>query len=129
MAIKDNSDEVLKEVDRLIRQKLRIAALLVERKAKQLCPVLTGTLRRSIISNWYGATGSRTAKWPAIPKKGVKAGKTTIAPQMEKKAVVGSNVEYAPFVEMGTSKMTARPFLRPALEACRNEIKRIFGAK
>ncbi len=32
---------------------------------------------------------------------------------------VGSAVFYAPFVELGTSRMAARPFLRPALEAAR----------
>ncbi len=30
---------------------------------------------------------------------------------------VGTNVFYAPFVELGTSRMQARPFLRPALKA------------
>lgn len=34
-------------------------------------------------------------------------------------ADVGSAVFYAPFVEYGTSRMEARPFLRPALEAAR----------
>lgn len=29
---------------------------------------------------------------------------------------IGSNVEYAPYVELGTSKMQARPFLKPAVE-------------
>lgn len=32
---------------------------------------------------------------------------------------IGSNVVYAPFVELGTSRMAARPYLRPALEAAR----------
>lgn len=32
---------------------------------------------------------------------------------------VGSSVFYAPFVELGTSRMAARPFLRPALQAAR----------
>lgn len=32
---------------------------------------------------------------------------------------VGSAVEYAPYVELGTSRMAARPFLRPALDAAR----------
>lgn len=32
---------------------------------------------------------------------------------------VGSAVEYAPFLELGTARMAARPFLRPALEAAR----------
>lgn len=34
-------------------------------------------------------------------------------------ADVGSNVFYAPFVELGTSRMAPRPFLVPALEAGR----------
>ena len=32
---------------------------------------------------------------------------------------IGSAVEYAPYVELGTSRAHARPFLRPALEAAR----------
>ena len=32
---------------------------------------------------------------------------------------IGSAVHYAPYVELGTSRMAARPFLRPALEAAR----------
>lgn len=32
---------------------------------------------------------------------------------------VGTAVEYAAFVEIGTSRMGARPYLRPALEAAR----------
>lgn len=34
-------------------------------------------------------------------------------------ADIGSAVTYAPFLELGTSQMAARPFLRPALEAAR----------
>jgi HK97 gp10 family phage protein len=34
-------------------------------------------------------------------------------------ADVGTNVHYAPFVELGTTRMRARPFLRPALAAAR----------
>jgi len=98
--MKDNTNNILNEADRLIKQKLTLAALLVERTAKQLCPVDTGTLRRSITH--------------------------VIAPD-RKSASIGSNVEYAPYVEMGTVKMTAKPYLRPALEANRAQIKRIFS--
>lgn len=34
-------------------------------------------------------------------------------------AVIGSNVEYAGYVEIGTERMAARPYLRPALVAAR----------
>ena len=65
----------------------------VENRAKQLCPVDTGRLRSSISMS---------------------------APQTERGSVtihVGTNVEYAPFLEYGTSRMSARPFLEPALAA------------
>lgn len=131
MAIKDNTKMVLTEADRLIKEKLKLSALLVERTAKGIdyCPVKTGTAARSIISNWYGATGARSISWNAIPEKGVKAGKTSIPAQTVKRALIGSNVEYFPFIELGTSKMAARAPLRRALETCKNQIKRIFGAR
>lgn len=34
-------------------------------------------------------------------------------------ADIGTNVEYGPYVELGTSRMAARPFLVPALPAAR----------
>ena len=56
--------------------------------------VRTGTLRRSI--TW-------------------KPGIDGVSPYVD----IGSNVLYAPYVELGTSRMAARPFLRPALEGAR----------
>lgn len=35
---------------------------------------------------------------------------------------IGSAVVYAPFVELGTSRMPSYPFLRPALEAARASV-------
>lgn len=98
--IKDNTNAVLAKADELVKKKLELASLLVERSAKENCPVKTGTLRRSITRR----VGKRKAR-------------------------VGSNVEYAPFVEMGTRKMPAQPYLRPALESNRDRIKRLFGVK
>ena len=73
-----------------------------ESYAKKLCPVDTGRLRNSITHQQYD----------------------------EHTEVVGTNVEYAPFVELGhhtTSgkPVQAKPFLRPAAENHTAEYKRI----
>lgn len=39
---------------------------------------------------------------------------------------LGTNVKYAPYVELGTSKMPARPFIRPAVENHLSEYQQIF---
>ena len=84
-----------------ILKEVQITGLKVESKAKVRVPVDTGTLRSSIST---------------------KQGKADVK--------VSTNVEYAPFVEHGTFKMSARPYLfnsykeeRPRLIA---RIKRIL---
>lgn len=69
-----------------------------ESYAKKLCPVDTGRLRNSITHAQYD----------------------------ENTEVIGSNVEYAPYVELGTSRKGARPFLRPAAEGHTSEYKQII---
>ena len=59
-----------------------------ESYAKKLCPVDTGRLRNSI----------------------------THQQMSESVEVIGTNVEYAPYVCLGTHKMAPRPVLRPAAE-------------
>lgn len=39
---------------------------------------------------------------------------------------VGTNLKYAKFLELGTRKMAARPFLRPALRRAKRDIGRIL---
>lgn len=66
----------------------------VERAAKRLCPVDTGRLQGSINHALFIDPDGLVAR-------------------------VGSDVHYAPYVELGTSRMAAQPYLRPALEAAR----------
>lgn len=77
-----------------IQQKLLQVGLKIEAEAKKRCPVDTGRLRASINTQ--------------------KTGKMQVQ--------VGSNVEYAPYVEYGTSKMQAQPYLRPAVDQVLNNI-------
>lgn len=67
--------------------------MIIEADAKRRCPVDTGRLRASLTTDVE------------------REGKTTFVLK------VGTNVEYASFVENGTSRMAAQPFLRPAVDA------------
>ncbi|KKN45136.1 hypothetical protein LCGC14_0685890 [marine sediment metagenome] len=44
-------------------------------------------------------------------------------------ARVGTNIKYGKFLETGTSKMAARPYLRPGVYKNQREIKKILGRK
>lgn len=91
--IKWYGNEVNGTVDAAIEQFLETAALIVQGDAINRCPVDTGHLRQSIT-------------------KEVK----------DKEARIGTNVHYAPYVELGTVKMKAQPYLRPALDENKNKL-------
>lgn len=91
-------DEVL---DALQNQKAKVLeewGLIAEAYASDLCPVDTGRLRASISHDTDEDT-----------------------------MYLGTNVEYAPYVELGTSCMDAQPFLRPAIENHMDEYKDIMN--
>ena len=44
-------------------------------------------------------------------------------------ARVGTNVEYGVYQEYGTSRMEARPWLRPAVDEHQDEIRQAFAAQ
>lgn len=92
----DNSDEVLRELAEKIPQALTAMGLVAESHAKGYCPVDTGRLRNSIANAVSGNA-----------------------------AYIGTNVEYAAFVELGTSRMSPRPYLKPAIANHTDEYKRI----
>jgi len=66
----------------------------VESAAKRNAPVDTGRLRSSITHELGQAGRDLVAR-------------------------IGTNVDYAPHVEFGTYRMSAQPYLRPALDAAR----------
>lgn len=83
----DNTGQVADGIDSAIRAALGEIGLLAENYAAKKCPVDTGNLRGSI----------------------------THEVDIDGDAVyIGTNVEYAPCVELGTSRQKAQPFLRPA---------------
>lgn len=83
----DHTEEVIREKNQAIEKALEMIGIEAERYAKEYCPVDTGRLKNSI---------THTQK-----------GKET--------EIVGSNVEYAPYVEAGTSRPKPKRFLYKAV--------------
>jgi len=88
MANKWNDEKFFKSVRNKVVDRLELVGEFVEGAAKHLCPVDTANLRDSI--------NHKVLK-------------------LELSVKIGTPVEYAPFVELGTSKMVAQPYLRPAV--------------
>ena len=97
----DNSKEILSAFDKAMHNGLTAVGMTAEGHAKKNCPVDTGRLRNSI---------------------------STAVDDSEEAAYIGTNVEYAPYVELGTSRMAARPFLKPAATEHGEEYKAIAKA-
>lgn len=85
----------------------------------------TGRLRASISVNWNGSDNVRgEVKKPALVEEGVGRPEESLNKFI---VVVGTNVEYGGYLETGTSKMRARPYIRPVLEKYREKIRKLAG--
>lgn len=101
----DNTKIYASALNAAILRALEAVGLDTERTAKENAPYDTGRLEASI---------------------------THVINNAEKAAYIGSNVEYALYQELGTSRMKAanggRGYLRPAVNDNRDRIKAIFLA-
>ena len=97
--IHDNSKEASEAIKSAILNGLETCGLVAEGYAKKLAPVDTGNLRNSI---------------------------THTVDEEEPSAYIGTNVEYAPYQELGTIHMKAQPFLKPAVADHANEYRKII---
>jgi HK97 gp10 family phage protein len=87
--------KTMREISKITRENrpLLSGAFVLQRYSMHNAPVITGFLKNS-----HGSVGTNAG------------------------AEVQVYAEYAHYVEFGTSKMSARPFLRPALDEHKNEI-------
>ena len=97
VTIIDNSEMTLRQKQKAVAKALEVCGGMAESFAKLQCPVDTGNLRNSINHA-----------------------------QTEDMAIVGTNVEYAPYVEYGTVNMKAQPYLKPAITENTDEYKQII---
>lgn len=108
-AIEIDFSEVEANLERLVNslpdkfaKGMQDACHLVEAKAVEKVPVDTGYLKNTI-TNKVTKEGSIVDGW------------------------VYATAEYAPFIELGTYKMPAKPFLYPALNENQSAIRQIFS--
>lgn len=94
----DRRPEALEMLGKAIERALVESGEIVTTEAKRLCPVDTSNLRNSIQPT----------------------------PARDNEIQIGTNVEYAPYVELGTSKMEAQPFLTPAIKGKQEAIANVF---
>jgi phage gpG-like protein len=97
--LKSNRRAVVSQLRSDMRRKNEAAGIAVESAAKGLAPVDTGRLRSSITHD-----------------------------SDEDGAVVGTNVEYAPMQELGTSTQPGTPFLVPGLLGSKALLRQIYGS-
>ena len=95
----DNSKEVSEKIKKALLRGLETCGLVAEGYAKKLAPVDTGNLRNSI-------THEVDDGEPAV--------------------YIGTNVEYAPYQELGTIHIKAQPFLKPAVADHSNTYRKII---
>lgn len=96
---KSYKKEVLSEISKAERSALSAIGLFVEAESKLRTPVKTGHLKRSI---------------------------THKLNESEKSVSIGTNVSYAAYVELSTSKTKAQPYLMPAVTENKDKLKAII---
>ena len=130
MDFKDNSKEYKDLLNQAIRRGLRTIGMRAETHAKENCPVDTGYARNSItyaLSGESAAVSSYEAdrgKNGKPPRTGKYSG--TMGKIEDNYVVIGSNVEYFPFIEEGARGREARHTLRKAATDHKDEYKQLL---
>lgn len=116
----DNIKEIIKEKNEAVEKAMVSCGLIMERYAQDLCPVQTGRLRNSITfatEKYHSSGGGSPAKAEDKALHGT--------PEVGS-VYIGTNVEYAPYVELGSSKRKPKPYLKPSIQNHLNEYKDII---
>lgn len=105
----NRSDVVRKLLEDRVMAGLEECADLLKERAREYCPVKTGALQESIDTAVVGNYVVIYAGGDSVTHKGE-----------------DKHVNYAEYVEYGTSRTPAQPFMRPAKENHASEVKRIM---
>lgn len=113
-------NNIIRNVDGNVADVIATIAFAVERQAKINAPVDTGALRSSIYTKLKHGGHQPDQRdgvvYVDIPE-----------PKNELEAIVGPTTEYALWVELGTGRMAAQPYLLPAVEQVSADLDRFHG--
>ncbi len=101
--VNDRRDEAIKTTRDVMAEAMEICCLTAERYAKAACPWRTGRLRNSITY-------------------------AVVADGDDVQGIIGTNVEYAPYVEYGTSRQKAHHYLQKAATNHSQEYKDLIAS-
>lgn len=104
ISFKDNSEIFIDELHEKLEEALIECGELAKEYAKQRCPVRTGALRNSIDYSVENASTEGSVK-------------------------IVAGMPYWKYVEFGTSKMKAQPYLKPSIAEHKEEYIKLITAK
>lgn len=113
VTIENNAEKILREMSARLEQALETVGIQAEANA-------VTEVNRAVYDTPESPNYTRTGHLRESITHAVDAGDQCV--------ILGAGIEYAPDVELGTSKMHARPFLRPAVANYADEYHAIFDA-
>ena len=108
MNYKSNKKQVLTALSQAERRTLEGIGVFVHGQAVMRCPVGASTSRDGRYKSTYSAP-------PGYVGGNLRSSLNHSVDEKNKAVIVGTPVEYAPYVELSTSRTPAQPFLEPAV--------------
>lgn len=112
--LQDNADAIANAIDKALVTALEECGLLGERFAKEN------------LSEPKGGHKSGKDPRPNVDTGRLRASITHQISEAEKAVYIGTNVEYARYVELGTEHMKGWPYLKPAASAHGSDYRQVF---
>lgn len=125
--VTDHSPEVLKALENAIERGFEAIGMSAQEHATQIITsnksVDTGRLRNSIA---YALAGEAPSPASYSDDQGNGFSYSGAAPAGKNTLYLGTNVEYAKYVEVGSSGRRAKPFMRPAVDNYKDEYRNLM---
>lgn len=129
------NDQYIKKIERTVGQRVQSAGYYLVGKTREKISVPGRTFVASTTKSGKkrvvrGKLGSNPSKPGEAPHKQTGRLRVSVATEYDPDTLtarVGTNVKHGKFLELGTSRMAARPWLRPSLSENKRDIVKIIA--